>query len=190
MKLNIGCGKHPLEGYTNVDQFDFPGVDIVCKLGTEPLPLEDDSVDAIQANHVLEHLANPLPFMAELYRVARHGCIATFVTPYGASNDAWEDPTHVRPYFPGNYYYFSQLAYFNTDYGYRGDWELTTAHLTMLSNEYEGLPLDAVLKHIDDKRNQVREMTAILTAVKPAREPMAEPQTYQINIHFPSQGRI
>jgi SAM-dependent methyltransferase len=185
MRLNIGCGKVPLEGYTNVDQFNFPGVDIVCTIGTEPLPLPDDSVDEIVANHVLEHLAKPLPFMEELYRVAKHGCTATFRVPHGASNDAFEDPTHVRQYFPGNFYFFSQRAYHHTDYGYRGDWDLQNIHLLMMTNDYNNKPILYVLKQIAEKRNLVKEMTAILTAVKPARDPSPEPDPYQINIHSP-----
>jgi hypothetical protein len=53
VKLNIGCGHVPLEGYINVDQRDLPGVDIVAE--ATDLPFELGSVDQIFSSHVLEH---------------------------------------------------------------------------------------------------------------------------------------
>ena len=55
MKLNVGCGKDIRDGYTNLDIRPLKGVDIVCDMWHEPIPLDDDSVDEILAKDVLEH---------------------------------------------------------------------------------------------------------------------------------------
>lgn len=50
VKLNIGAGRTPIEGFTNLDR----------QTGTEAYPLpqyEDGSVDEIRASHILEHFA-------------------------------------------------------------------------------------------------------------------------------------
>lgn len=54
VKLNLGCGSKPLEGYINVDLFKQPGVDEVFSL--DVIPYADHSVDAINSSHSLEHI--------------------------------------------------------------------------------------------------------------------------------------
>lgn len=53
LKVNIGCGHMPLDGYLNVDQRDLPGIDIVADAGA--LPFEQGTVQEIFSAHVLEH---------------------------------------------------------------------------------------------------------------------------------------
>ncbi|HZP31094.1 MAG TPA: methyltransferase domain-containing protein, partial [Acidimicrobiia bacterium] len=112
-RLHLGCGRSPLPGWVNVDAVAGPGVDLVHDLdrcADRPLPYPSDSVDEFLASHLLEHLHHPLPFMQELHRVARPGAAATFHVPYGSSDDAFEDPTHVRQYFVNSWIYFGQPA--------------------------------------------------------------------------------
>jgi len=54
VRLNLGCGHIPLDGYINVDQRELPGVDIVADVGN--LPFEERSLSEIFSAHVLEHL--------------------------------------------------------------------------------------------------------------------------------------
>ena len=125
-RLNIGCGRSPMAGWTNVDSATLPGVDIVCDLDavrSRPIPLPDNSVDEFLLSHVIEHIRDSLGLMQELWRLARPGAIAGIRTPHGSSDAAWEDPTHVRPYFAGSFGFFSQPHYWRADYGYRGDWQ-------------------------------------------------------------------
>ena len=68
MRLNLGCGDHPIEGWENWDR----------KNGHEVFPLEgvaDGSVDEIRASHVLEHFSHArVPeVLREWARVLRPG---------------------------------------------------------------------------------------------------------------------
>jgi hypothetical protein len=57
MKLNIGCGRHVLDGWTNIDIQQSPHgtkpPDIMCDIRQIPLP--DECADEIMAIHVFEH---------------------------------------------------------------------------------------------------------------------------------------
>jgi SAM-dependent methyltransferase len=178
LRLNLGCGRNIIPGWVNVDWMALPGVDVVANLNdcaTTPLPFADDSVDELALSHVIEHLPNALPLMQELHRIAKPGAKAIIRTPYGSSDDAWEDPTHVRPYFHGSFGYFSQPYYWRADYGYRGDWQPQTVTLRVPAR-YAGNDRAAFLERLRTDRNLVLEMVAELVAVKPAREPRRELQ--------------
>jgi SAM-dependent methyltransferase len=176
-RLHLGCGRTILPGWINHDLARGPGVDMVADLdacATTPLSLESDSVDEIRASHVLEHIRNPLALMQEIHRVARAGCKAVFDTPYGSSDDAFEDPTHARPYFLNSYGYFAQPCYWRADYGYRGDWQVEEVILKVSKARYEGKPAEHILGEAMNQRNVVLEMTAVLVAIKPVREARRE----------------
>ena len=173
-RLHLGCGRDIREGWINLDASSLPGVAVVADLDdcrNTPLPLADGSIDEFFGNHVLEHLKNPLPFMQELHRVAGAGAKAVFSVPYGSSDDADADPTHVRRYFVNSFHYFSQLAYTRADYGYRGDWDMASIVLTVPAERYAGVSNEQMLEDIRSQRNVVIEMIATLKAVKPIRTP-------------------
>jgi SAM-dependent methyltransferase len=171
VKLHLGCGRDIRSGWVNIDSVALPGVDHVIDLDDAPvLPFDDDSVTHIEGSHVIEHLHHPLPLMAELWRVAGPGCVAVFRTPYGSSDDADEDPTHVRRVFLQSWDYFAQPNYWRADYGYRGDWQPTVITLR-IHPVLNDLSRDEVMAAARFQRNVVREMVARLTAVKPARPP-------------------
>lgn len=174
MKLNIGSGRHPLEGFVNVDHAALPGVDLVAELDDPDkvtLPYPDDHVDEFLLSHVVEHIRFPLPLMQELWRVAKPGATLKILCPYGSSDDAWEDPTHIRPQFLNSFGYFGQGAYGRADYGYRGDWRVHELTLRVAGARYQGMSPADVAADVMAYRNVVLEMRAVLVAVKPARDP-------------------
>ncbi|MGB6687924.1 MAG: methyltransferase domain-containing protein [Terracidiphilus sp.] len=140
------------------------------------MPLEDHSVDEFLLSHVIEHVRNTLPLMQELHRVAKPDAKATIRVPYGGSDDAWEDPTHVRSYFQQSFGYFSQPNYWRADYGYRGDWQTERLYLVVSKQVYADMDAGAILKDVIAKRNVVLEMVAGMRAVKPIRQPLRELQ--------------
>lgn len=177
MKLNLGCGRNPMEGFVNLDRAALPGVDVVHDLEQFPLPFDDDTFDEIIGVDLIEHITDALGLMQELYRIAKPGARCVFALPYGSSDDAWEDPTHVRPYFLGSWMYFAQPTYWRADYGYRGDWDTEAIVL----DAYDASRSDEEqMQDLMVLRNTIGRQTAHLRAVKPARpcdrELMTQPQ--------------
>lgn len=171
-RLNVGCGRHPLPGWINLDRVPGPAVDVVADLDAlrgAPLPLPDDSIDEFLLAHVIEHLEDPLGLLQELWRIAKPGALAVIRVPHGASDDAWEDQTHRRPYFVGSFGFFAQPWYWRADYGYRGDWQPERVSLLVDRPRVEDLDPHRFFQRIQSERNLVREMVAELRAVKPAR---------------------
>ncbi len=72
LRLNIGCGHIPMEGYINLDRRELPGVDIVCE--AEDIPVEIGTVEEIRSSHLLEHFPQEqlvrtlLPYWVSLLR--------------------------------------------------------------------------------------------------------------------------
>lgn len=178
-KLHVGCGRNILQGWINLDLVALPGVDIVADLDdckNTQLTLSRDSIEEFFVSHVIEHINNPLEMMQELHRVAKPNAKAVFRCPYGSSDEAFEDPTHVRQYFLSSFGYFSQPFYWRADYGYRGDWITEKITLVVDKNKYKGKKPQNILEEINKYRNVVKEMIVELRAVKPIREPKRELQ--------------
>ena len=176
-KLNLGCGHDTRNGWINLDAVDLPGVDVVADLSlcaTTPLPFEDDSIDEFLLSHLLEHIAEPLPLMQELWRIAKPGAVMQVRVPHGAHDSAWTDPTHVRPYFARSFGYFSQPWYWRADYGYRGDWQQELISYSVSRRRFNGMMPAQIIEHVDNLRNVVEEMVVDLVAVKPLRQPKKE----------------
>ncbi len=53
LRLNLGCGHVPIDGYINIDRRALHGVDIVAEV--DDLPFEQGEVDEIFSAHLLEH---------------------------------------------------------------------------------------------------------------------------------------
>lgn len=110
LKLNLGSGQNPQEGYHNVDKYGAP--DLRCDLEQFPWPWRDGSVSEILLNHVLEHLgATPDVFIrivTEMYRVCEHGATILVVVPHPRHDHFLDDPTHVRAITPGLFHLFSK----------------------------------------------------------------------------------
>jgi hypothetical protein len=129
----------------------------------------DETVQYAQLIHVIEHIPNHLQMMENLWHVMEPHGIVYIRCPHGANDDAWEDPTHVRPVFPGSFMYYSQPTYWRADYGYRGDFRVQKCVCIMA--------MPAMVKNknfLVYSRNSVAEMVVTLEAVKPAREPIRD----------------
>lgn len=177
MKLNLGCGRNTLDGWTNLDCRPGDRIDYVAdleKVATDNLPFWSDSVDELLLSHVIEHIHNVLPLMEELHRIAKPNALLTIRVPYGSSDDAWEDPTHVRPYFLGSFTPFAQPYYWRADYGYRGDWRTESIKLMIPAQLGSSMNAQQLSAYIAQSRNIVREMIVTLVAVKPIREQRKE----------------
>jgi hypothetical protein len=114
LRLNLGCGNRKLAGWVNVDKVAACDPDQVCDLEQFPWPWPDNSVEAVQLHHVLEHLGAStdtyLGIVKELYRVCRGGAKIEIAVPHPRHDDFLTDPTHVRPITLGGLEMFSQAS--------------------------------------------------------------------------------
>ncbi len=79
--LNIGSGVRQVRpGVINIDYDHFPGVSVMADV--HMLPFQDNSVDAITAESLLEHVTDPSKLVAEMRRVLKPGGLLYIVTPF------------------------------------------------------------------------------------------------------------
>jgi hypothetical protein len=100
LRLDLGCGQRPKEGFKGVDiakveSVDFSGVDLF----SFPWPFADASVDEVYSAHFFEHVPAKLRFgfMDELWRVLKPGQHAQIICPYYNGARASQDATHEWP---------------------------------------------------------------------------------------------
>jgi predicted SAM-dependent methyltransferase len=115
MKLDLGCGTQKKGvDWIGCDVVNFPGVDRVFNVGSDPWPFEDDSVDEAHCSHVLEHLTNfnglweRIYFFNQLYRVLKPDAKCQLVFPHWCSTRYYGDPTHKEPFSEMGFYYLSR----------------------------------------------------------------------------------
>lgn len=114
VRIDLGAGKNPKAGFLGVDKIDFGNGSIVCNLGTDKWPWDDNSVEEAHSAHFLEHLTNlngrweRVHFFNELYRVLKKGGKCTLIIPHWASQRYYGDPTHCEPFSEMGFYYLSK----------------------------------------------------------------------------------
>jgi len=125
--LDIGCGDGRIQShlkqyrpdlkFISVDKCDFSKnaffeTFFKVDISTEPMPIADDSIDAVFCVHVLEHIISYDLVLSELKRVLKpEGSIyievpstrSLFVPSFGMLKGAgtinfYDDPTHIRPF--------------------------------------------------------------------------------------------
>jgi SAM-dependent methyltransferase len=112
MKLNIGCGARPIDGWVNLDLYDYPGVNFKHDLSKGTLPFDSGSADYILASHVLEHLDNWEPIVIEAYRVLAPGGVLEIHVPHEL--EGFKSPYHKRIFMMETMdFYFTNDNVFN-----------------------------------------------------------------------------
>ena len=108
MKLYFGCGKHRVEGFIGVDKIKTGQVDIVHDMNVYPYPFAEDSVDEVLLIHILEHLADTIKVVEEIWRICKDGAVIRIEVPYYNSAGASQDPTHKSFFTENTFDYFTQ----------------------------------------------------------------------------------
>lgn len=115
IKLDIGCGPNPKEGFTGVDIIAFNDNVQAVDLRKAPWPWADNSVSEAHSSHFLEHLTNlndrweRVTFFNELYRVMIPGGKCSLIFPHWASTRYYGDPTHKEPFSEMGFYYLDPV---------------------------------------------------------------------------------
>lgn len=129
VKINLGAGSEPTEGWVNVDHLALPGIGVVHNLNQFPWPFKDSCADEIKAIDLLEHLANYTPdgrptviaYVEECHRILQPGGKLFIQVPKWDSPNMWIDPTHVRGFDLPSFDYFDPDTEFGKNYGYYSD---------------------------------------------------------------------
>lgn len=164
LKLNLGCGRHKIEGFLGVDCRRDDGNDAVEKIHdllSFPWPWGDKSVTAIEANYLLMYFDGPerMRFMDECWRVLKPGGKLAIKVVYWASVRCGLDPLYKAPpitemsfcMYNKEWRRLNQHAHypikcdFDFTYGFalRGD-------LATRNQEYQGMAIQQQLNAADD----------------------------------------
>lgn len=126
IKINLGAGSEPQDGWVNVDWIDGKGIDVIHNLLEFPWPFESVVADEILARDVLEHMplfnkdlqSTPIKFIEECHRLLTNGGKLFITVPHYNSPNLWIDPTHVRGYDEKSFDYFDPDKFLGQAYGY------------------------------------------------------------------------
>jgi hypothetical protein len=97
LRINLGCANRPLQGYLNLDMQALPGVDLVYRIDPfrPVLPFKDSTAVEIEANNFVEHIADTVGLVTEMWRVSRDGARWRILTPGYRDVNSWRDPNHL-----------------------------------------------------------------------------------------------
>ncbi|MDA1136871.1 MAG: methyltransferase domain-containing protein [Proteobacteria bacterium] len=146
MKINLGCGSTPLEGYTNIDidtlkdlrerypNRKFPDNIIIKNWDIFNLPIKDNSVDEIRSDCLFEHLnfKEEKKAFYEVKRVLKKGGVFHLLVPdfddlvksWLKAKDDWKD------WYRDDDEAIEQQHWFgNYEYSYKNKWGYLTASI-------------------------------------------------------------
>lgn len=178
MKINLGCGEDKVQGFISCDNDPSCNPDVLFDLEKDRFPFDDNSVEAVIAHHVLEHLGEGFfHTMQELYRVCKHGTIIDILVPHPRHYHFINDPTHRRPITPDGLRLFSKKynefwknsRASRLGYQYNVNFEIfdvVEIPDVLYRDTFEGKPADTVQRYIHEHNNIVAEYHIRLVVVK------------------------
>ncbi len=111
MKLNLGCGRKKMDGWTNVDYY-CPEADMKVDLFQFPWPWADSSVDAVATSNFLEHTENLIETISEVHRILKPNGLFWVIVPHGRGLSAYH-PFHKQYFSRSSFQVISQNAQSN-----------------------------------------------------------------------------
>lgn len=164
-RLNLGCANNHEAGFVNLDKNPEVNPDVVHDMECLPLPFPDSSFDSVLGSHIFEHIHNFVPLMEDIYRVLAPGGYLIGITPYGSSDNAWDNPHHVRSFSESTWQYFDQDLYKGNHAGngategYKGDFKVVQIILIPSEGFLNDPEIEFKKRHW---RNVIREVHAVL----------------------------
>ena len=176
LKLDLGAGNRPTEGFKSVDITGEP--DYLVDLFQFPWPFKDRSVREVVSNHLIEHIPHYRPeyngvdgfwmFFNELHRICTKNAKVTLTCPYFKNDRAFYDPSHTRYIHWMNFHYFSdEWLTINglLHYPITARFEVITID-TQISDEQMSYNAERQEKERNDHWNALGDLTIQLKAVK------------------------
>lgn len=122
MKLELGAGNHPTEGYVHHDQtLHDAWIDLAFDLESAPWPVDDSSCEEVVALDVLEHIRpwrlDIEDWVAELWRILTPYGTATLRLPAWDNAVSYRDPTHYKVFHEETFDYWDPNTQLWQDYG-------------------------------------------------------------------------
>jgi len=122
VKIEIGGGTLVQPGWINLDSRN--GIEGWRREAQDtPWPTGDNTVEAMRASHVMEHIPAGqarIDVMNEAHRVLRPGAVFEVIVPILNNPLTWHaiaDPTHISFWVPESFHYFDGHFAANADYG-------------------------------------------------------------------------
>jgi SAM-dependent methyltransferase len=104
--LELGCGFNKTPGAFGVDIIEGSSADLIHDLDIFPYPLQDSAWDRIICRDVLEHVADFVRTMEEIWRVGTPYATVEVSAPFMSSVNYFSDPTHRRAFTSRSFDYF------------------------------------------------------------------------------------
>ena len=127
VKIDLGCGPWKAEGFIGVDIAPGPGIDVVADL-SQRFPFAESSIDLVRAYDVVEHLADRIHTMNEIWRICKPDGLVDIRVPSTDGRGAFQDPTHISFWNINSFkYYCAEFpAYLKLChiYGFKGEFKL------------------------------------------------------------------
>ncbi|MHB8972922.1 MAG: class I SAM-dependent methyltransferase [Pirellulaceae bacterium] len=157
LRLNLGCGHVPLDGYINIDRRGVPGVDIVAEV--DELPFTPGEVDEIFSAHLLEHFPQEQlrrELLTYWYSLLKPGGIFRAIVP--------DADSMIKAYTSGEYSFriIKEVTYGGQDYD--GDFHFnmfTPASLSALLSEAGFTSVSIVAENRDNDHCKEFEICAV-----------------------------
>lgn len=169
LRLDLGCGRRPKEGFVGVDSLDF-GQEYVLDLRVTPWPWQNDTVDQVRSSHFVEHLTGSerISFFNELYRVMKPGAEAEIITPNWSHASAYGDPTHQWPPMSPWYAFYLNKAWRDKEsphVGYACDFDnrITVSWDKEFNDSFNSKSLEERQLALQHYVNACRELIVVLT---------------------------
>jgi len=139
IRIDLGGGLSPYPGYINIDLIKEADIQWDLEKGL-PESILPDSVVAITASHLLEHLADIIPLMNDCYEVLIPGGLFEISMPYAGTTEWYQDPTHKRAYVEQSFLYFATNSPYKKEqdqYGITARFEIVKAERGMGVDDWQ-----------------------------------------------------
>ena len=116
--LHMGPGLNKIKNTISIDINSTTNPDFVWDLNKIPWPLESNSIDAVIAMNVIEHLDDTTSVMKEIHRVSKINGVVNILVPHFSDCAAFIDPTHKSFFGFSTFDYFIKDTEIEKNYGF------------------------------------------------------------------------